>query len=65
MSDELPERPRKGLTILPLDGLSVAELESYISDLRTEIARAERMIERKKQHLGAADAVFGKPRGAE
>ena len=72
MSDDLPERPlqqqRPGarLSMLPLDGLGVAELETYISDLQAEITRAELMIGRKKAHLGAADLVFGRPpdRGA-
>jgi uncharacterized small protein (DUF1192 family) len=60
MSDELPERPKARLTILPLDMLGVDELRDYIAELRTEIARAEAMIGRKQDHRGAAEAVFGK-----
>ena len=63
MSDDIPERPRPRLASLALDGLGVVELETYIVELRSEIARAEHMIGRKKAHLGAADLVFGKPSG--
>ncbi len=61
MSDDLPERPRMRLAILPLEGMGVAELEAYIADLRTEIGRAEAMIVRKRQHLDSALSIFGKP----
>jgi uncharacterized small protein (DUF1192 family) len=65
VSDDLPERPKARLNILPLDGLGVAELRAYIAELQTEIARAEAMIGRKEAHLGAAEAVFGRPRQTE
>ena len=65
MSDDIPERPRARLTILPLDGLGVAELQAYILELQGEIARAHAMIARKQDHLGAAELVFGKPRDRE
>ncbi len=61
MSDDLPERPKTRLNILPLDELGIAELRSYIAELRTEIARAEAVIDRKQAHRGAADLVFGRP----
>ena len=63
MSDDLPGNSRKRLHVLPLDDLGVAELHAYIADLRAEIARAELAIDRKQQHLGAADLVFGKRPG--
>ncbi|WP_428377254.1 DUF1192 domain-containing protein [Lichenicoccus sp.] len=59
MNDELPERPRTRLAILPLDDLGVSELRSYIAELQGEIARAEAMIGRKQDHLGAAAKIFG------
>ena len=62
MSDDLPDRPRARLNILPLDGLGVAELHAYIGELQGEIERAQATIRRKQDHLGAADKVFGKPR---
>jgi uncharacterized small protein (DUF1192 family) len=59
--DELP-RPRPArLTKLPLDLLGVAELEAYIEELRTEIARVEDEVSRKTSHRSAADAFFRKP----
>ncbi len=61
MSDDLPERPRTRLTILPLDGLGVSELHAYIAELQGEIERARLMIRRKQDHLGAADRIFGRP----
>lgn len=64
MSDDLPERAAKRLTILPLDALGVKELQDYIEELRTEIARADAMIARKQDHRTVADMVFGKPKGA-
>ncbi len=64
VSDDLPERPRTRLNILPLDGLGVAELHAYISELHGEIERAHVMIRRKQEHLGAADRIFGKPERA-
>ncbi len=62
MSDDLPERPKTRLNILPLDALGIAELQSYIAELRTEITRAEAAIDRKQAHRGAAELFFGKPK---
>ncbi len=64
MSDDLPERAAKRLTILPLDALGVRELQNYIAELQAEIARADAMIARKQDHRMAADIVFRKPKGA-
>ena len=55
--DEPKPKPRR-LTELRLDPLGVAELESYIEELRGEIARAEAEIGRKRGHRSAADAFF-------
>ena len=60
MSDDIPERPKKRLTILPLDMLGVAELENYILELRQEIGRAESMISRKQGHRDVAEKLFGR-----
>ena len=43
-----------------LDQLSVAELADYIDDLRSEIARAEAAIGRKRDHRSGAEAFFKK-----
>ena len=55
--DEAP-RPRTQLARPSLDALGVAELETYITELRGEIARAEQEITRKQGHRAAADSVF-------
>lgn len=55
--DEAP-RPKTQLARPPLDALGLAELETYIAELRGEIARAEQEITRKQGHRAAADSVF-------
>jgi uncharacterized small protein (DUF1192 family) len=42
-----------------LDLFGVVELEERIETLRTEIARVEAQIERKRAGRAAADALFG------
>ncbi len=44
-----------------LEGLSVAELESYLAELRAEIARVEAELARRRAVRGAAEALFGPP----
>ena len=56
--DDEPRPPARRLTELRLDPLAVAELESYIGELRAEIARTEAEIVRKRSHRSAADAFF-------
>jgi uncharacterized small protein (DUF1192 family) len=59
MEDEdQPRKPLRRLTPLPLDTLGVAELAAYVAELQAEIARAEAEMARKRDHRGAADALF-------
>jgi uncharacterized small protein (DUF1192 family) len=55
--DDAKPKPRR-LQELRLDPLGVVELESYIVELREEIARTEAEIGRKRGHRNAADAFF-------
>lgn len=51
--------PRKTKKVPPkLDGYSIAELETYIVELKDEIGRAEAEISRKKAHMNAAATLF-------
>ena len=59
MTDEEESRPRR-LEKPVLDRISVADLHSYIAELRAEITRAEGMIEKKLDARGHADSVFRK-----
>jgi len=61
VTDEDLPRSKPRLITPPLDPLGVAELEAYIGDLRSEIARAEAEIARKASHRSAADNVFRRP----
>ena len=60
IEDEAP-RPKPQLAQPPLDALGLAELETYIAELRSEIHRAEQEIARKQGHRAAADSVFRRP----
>jgi uncharacterized small protein (DUF1192 family) len=60
IDEELP-RPKTRLVTPPLDPLGVEELQTYITELRQEIARAEGEIARKQDHRSAADSVFRRP----
>lgn len=42
----------------PLDKMSIAELEEYIGDLKTEITRVEDDIRKKKAHKDAISSLF-------
>jgi uncharacterized small protein (DUF1192 family) len=61
MPEEEPFAP-KPKPALPLDALSVSELEARIEDLKGEIAVCEGLINSKRGHLAAADALFGSKR---
>jgi uncharacterized small protein (DUF1192 family) len=54
--DLLPQRQKPKLRDLTLMG--VAELEEYIAEMRTEIARVEAEIAEKRKHRGGAEALF-------
>ena len=41
-----------------LDVLSIEELNNYIAEMRTEIARVEEKIAAKKAHINAASGIF-------
>jgi len=41
-----------------LSRLSVDELEDYISDLKSEIERAEELIKKKRSATDAANSIF-------
>jgi len=59
---EEEEKPRpRAFEKRVLDPLSLEELDDYIADLEAEIARCRAAIAAKKDHRGAADALFGKP----
>ncbi len=60
IDDDVPQ-PRPKLATPPLDPLGVQELETYIAELRAEIARAEAQINRKRDHRSAADSLFKRP----
>ena len=55
--EEEPAPPRR-VPLLSLDPLGVEELQSYITELQAEIARAEVAIARKQDHKGAAERYF-------
>ncbi len=48
-----------------LDGVSVAELETYIGELEAEIARVRAEIARRSSHRAAAEALFKTRSGTE
>jgi uncharacterized small protein (DUF1192 family) len=56
--EDEPRAPQKRLQPAVLHPLAVAELETYIAELRAEIDRAEHEIARKRSHRSAADAFF-------
>ena len=61
IEDDAPSRPPQRLTILPLDGLGVAELEAYLAELRSEITRADAALVTRRSQRGAADLLFRPP----
>ncbi len=64
MTDEEIVKPKRQTLERPaFYEWGVEELETYISDLRAEIARAETAIAGKTGHRAAAEAVFGKRGG--
>jgi uncharacterized small protein (DUF1192 family) len=59
--DDRPLRRRQRLDKLVLDTLGIEEMRDYIDELREEILRVERDIDRKQSHRSAADSFFRKP----
>ena len=60
MEDEESIRPKR-VERRVLDALSVADLGTYIEELRAEIARAEAAIAQKQGARGHADSFFRRP----
>jgi len=58
MDPEELEPRKKTPTLRDLEPLSIAELEGYIDELKTEIKHVEAKIAAKRSHLGAAAAFF-------
>jgi len=64
MDEPAEVRPSRGQQLTEavredLELFGVAELEERIDTLRTEIARVEAQLERKRAGRAAADALFG------
>lgn len=59
MFDEEGRKIDLGLQVgMPLEGLSVAELDDYLIALHNEIKRVEQTRNDLKSHNAAADALF-------
>lgn len=59
MFDEEGRKIDFGMRVgMSLEGMSVAELEHYIAQLKLEIDRVEIEKERLKAHNAAADSLF-------
>jgi uncharacterized small protein (DUF1192 family) len=56
-----PRPPPRRVQPLPLDLLGVDELNAYIGELESEIARVRLEIVRKQRHREAAQAFFKAP----
>ncbi len=55
----MDETEPPGKSEIPLDRLSVDELEARIADLQSQIASCREELERKRAQKAAADALFG------
>ncbi len=59
MFDEEGRKIDLGMQIgMSLEGMSVAELEDYIEQLKLEIERVQHEKEKLQSHNAAADALF-------
>jgi uncharacterized small protein (DUF1192 family) len=60
MHEDEEIRPKKHALVekIPLDPLSVDDLQTYIVELRAEIERAEAEIAKKRGAKGHADSFF-------
>lgn len=53
------DQPIRATRPMPLDQMSIEELEARIEEVRKEIALCEQEIEKKRAQKSAADALFG------
>ncbi|MBV6633365.1 MAG: DUF1192 domain-containing protein [Alphaproteobacteria bacterium] len=59
MSWDEPPKPKPTLTVgMPLDTVSVGELEEMVEEFKAEIERLEAEITKKRSQKSAADAFF-------
>jgi uncharacterized small protein (DUF1192 family) len=58
LTDNDEDGAKKPPALKPLEPLSIAELETYIETLESEIARARRAIETKRSIRGGAESIF-------
>ena len=58
--DDLPRPRKRWIDPIPLDPVSVADLNDYIDALKTEIHRADAAIRQKQSHRSAAEGFFKK-----
>jgi uncharacterized small protein (DUF1192 family) len=61
IDDDLPRPKPARLTPPLLDGMGLAELNEYVTELEAEIVRVKAEITRKSAHRAAMDAFFRKP----
>lgn len=53
------EEPIRSTRPMPLDQMSIEQLQARIEEVREEIALCEQEIEKKRAQKAAADALFG------
>ncbi len=59
MFDEEGRKIDFGMQVgMPLEGMSIADLNNYVEKLKLEITRVEKTCEELKVHNNAADALF-------
>jgi len=58
--DDLPRPRKRWIEPIPLDPISVADLQEYIDALKGEIIRAESAIRGKQSHRSLAEGFFKK-----
>lgn len=56
--DDRPQQPRTHTVGMPIDSMSVDELEERIGLLEAEIARLREAVAARRQTKAAADSVF-------
>lgn len=60
VEDEPLANRKKAFEPRLLEAMSVAELEGYVVDLKSEITRAQEAIATKRRVRAGADSLFGK-----